>query len=214
MASSIALSSSFVSLRNNLKEASSSVSRAQRLPIIRAEAGPVQSVSSSVSKRSLVATLISLGAITFSPLPSLALLDADEDELLLERVKRDRKSKILKRESLGSYKNEEASLQKAIFKLSYTGQAIDESDFARASVLLGSGPEGLWVAELGDAVKKVTSSAEEQEAANTLTTSIGALQSAVLKDDVDGAKGAFVTAADALELFAKLTGLAPELRGL
>ena len=37
---------------------------------------------------------------------ALALLDEDDDDTLLERIKADKKSKIQKRKSLGSYKNE------------------------------------------------------------------------------------------------------------
>lgn len=148
-----------------------------------------------------------------TPKEAIALLDLDEDEELLEKVKQGRKSKILKRESLGTYKSEAATVQKAVYKLGFAGQALDESDFARASVVLGSGLESGWTKDLTDALDKVSSNAEEKAIASSFSSSLESLQAAVLKDDVDGAKGAYVKSVTTLEKWTSLTGLLAEIQG-
>lgn len=153
---------------------------------------------------------VSLGALlSFSVKPAMALLEADDDDELLEKIKQGRKNKIQKRESLGTYKNEAASVQKAVYKLGFAGQALDESDFAAASVVLGAD----WTKEISDALAKVSSNAEERDVASTFTSSLGSLQAAVLKDDVDGAKGAYVQTVTSLEKWTALTGLLEEIQG-
>lgn len=143
----------------------------------------------------------------------MALLETDDDEELLEKIKQGRKSKIQKRESLGTYKSEAASVQKAVYKLGFAGQALEDSDFATASVVLGSGSESGWTKDIADALAKVSSNAEEEEVARTFTSSLGSLQAAVLKDDVDGAKGAYVQTVTSLEKWTTLTGLLDEIQG-
>lgn len=59
---------------------------------------------SKISRRTVASSILLLPFLTSSK--AFALLEEDDDEELLLRVKRDRKSKIEKRESLGSYKSE------------------------------------------------------------------------------------------------------------
>eukprot|EP00850_Spirogloea_muscicola_P000402 SM000001S04804 [mRNA] locus=s1:2261449:2268312:- [translate_table: standard] len=143
-----------------------------------------------------------------------AILEADDDEDLLERIKGERRGKIAKRQTLGEYKSEAASVQKAVYKLSRTGQALDEADYGTASRVLGASLDADWVAELRAALAKVTSNDEEQKQAEEISSALGALQTAVLKDDVEGACSAFLASAGALEKWSSLTGLNLELQGL
>jgi len=144
---------------------------------------------------------------------ALAILENDDDDELLEKVKRDRKAKIEKRSSLGQYKGQEAMVQKAVYKLSSVGKAIDEGDYAAATLVLGASMDTDWLKDLASATSTVSSSAAEKEAASTLTSSLASLQSAMLQDDGESAKKSFVVSAEALEKWSRLTGLFAELQG-
>lgn len=167
----------------------------------------------SFSRRALAASVAAIApAIVVSN--AWAILEQDEDDELLAKVKKDRRSKIEKRTSLGSYKGEAASVQRGVYRLSKAGKAIDESDFATASTVLGASLSTEWVVELKSALSRVGTSQEEQSEAQTFSSSLGSLQAAVLKDDVDLAKKQFVSAASSLEKWVRLTGLSEEILGL
>ncbi|KAI5061163.1 hypothetical protein GOP47_0023668 [Adiantum capillus-veneris] len=151
--------------------------------------------------------------LSFNP-AALALLEADDDEELLEKVKEDRKKKIKRRGEINSFKEETASLQAAIYQLSKAGQALDGNDFSAARKILGESPSEGWIADVEKALSKVSSSAEEQGEAKVFSSSLANLQMAVSKQDIDLSKSAFVKSAGALEKWSFLTGFAEQLKGL
>lgn len=151
--------------------------------------------------------------LSFNP-AALALLEADDDEELLEKVKEDRKKKIKRRGEISSFKEETASLQVAINQLSKAGQALDGNDFPGASKALGKSLSEGWITNVEKALTKVSSSAEEEDEAKLFSSSLASLQTAVSKQDMDSSKSAFVKSAEALEKWSFLTGLAEQVKGL
>lgn len=141
-------------------------------------------------------------------------MEADDDDQLLEKVKEDRKRKIQKRGELNSYKDETASIQNAIYELSKAGQALDGNDFSGASKVLGQSLDVAWIADAKTALSKVSSSREEESEVELFSSAISSLQSAVLKEDINSSKSAFVASAGALEKWSYLTGFAEQLKGL
>eukprot|EP00475_Leptophrys_vorax_P040622 TRINITY_DN75623_c0_g1_i1.p1 TRINITY_DN75623_c0_g1~~TRINITY_DN75623_c0_g1_i1.p1 ORF type:complete len:251 (+),score=18.09 TRINITY_DN75623_c0_g1_i1:80-754(+) len=187
---------------------------APRLPTlaVRCEQSTTEAVDVSRRGFSMAAAALVLGAVTPAviPAPAVALLDADDDAELLERIKRERKEKIELRESRGSYKNEEADIQAAVYGLSKVGQALEAGDLSGASAALGSG----WLAKADAAIAKISVSDGEKDLAAVFQSSTGAITSAVSASDIVGAKRAFLASALALEGWAKQAGLAGELKGL
>ncbi|KAG6551999.1 hypothetical protein Mapa_006305 [Marchantia paleacea] len=143
--------------------------------------------------------------------PACALLEADDDDSLLEKVKGDRQKRLQKRGAVVSYKKEAESIQKAVYELSKAGQALDSSDFSTASAVLGS---NAWIVEVKAALSTVSKSAEEQSEADTFGTALASLQSAVSAKDTEGSKSAFVASASALEKWSSLTGFSEQIKGL
>lgn len=172
-----------------------------------------------VSRRELLsATAASASAsgvllLSLSP-AALALLEADDDDQLLEKVKEDRKKKMKKRGEVNSLKEETASVQAAVYQLSQAGQALDGEDFSAASKALGGNLNEAWITDVEKALSKVSSSEEEQSEVEVFSTALASLQSAVIKQDLDLSKSAFVKSAGALEKWSYLTGFAEQLKGL
>eukprot|EP00246_Nothoceros_aenigmaticus_P008088 TRINITY_DN22575_c0_g1_i1.p1 TRINITY_DN22575_c0_g1~~TRINITY_DN22575_c0_g1_i1.p1 ORF type:complete len:217 (-),score=52.28 TRINITY_DN22575_c0_g1_i1:253-903(-) len=146
--------------------------------------------------------------------PAFSILEADEDDTLLEKVKADRQKKIKKRVEIKSgFQKETESVQAAVYELSKVGQALDGSDFAAADSVLSSRDKG-WIADVETALSKVSSSPEEEGEAQNFTSALAQLQSAVSKQDPDDSKKAFFVSASALERWSTLTGLSNQLKGL
>ncbi|GMH04534.1 hypothetical protein Nepgr_006374 [Nepenthes gracilis] len=143
-----------------------------------------------------------------------AILEADDDEELLERVKKDRKKRIERQGVINSYKKETAYLQDLVYKLSKVGQAIENSDLNEASSVLGQSTEADWIQKANSAFTKLSSSPEEKAEVDTFNSSIGKLISSVVKKDMNVSKMAFVSSASALEKWTALTGLSEQLKGL
>eukprot|EP00250_Pteridium_aquilinum_P011788 c20303_g1_i1 orf=211-864(+) len=168
-----------------------------------------------VNRRQVLLSVASAAGLLLSFDPAaLALLEADDDEQLLEKVKEDRKKKIKRRGEINSFKEETASLQAAIYQLSKAGQALDGNDFSGASKALGESPSEGWIVNVEKALSKVSSSAEEQDEAKLFSSSLASLQTAVSKQDLDTSKSAFVKSAGALEKWSFLTGFSEQLKGL
>nr|KJB06285.1 hypothetical protein B456_001G043000 [Gossypium raimondii] len=66
-----------------------------------------------------------------------AILEADDDEELLEKVKKDRKKRLERQGVISSSGQEKGYLQDVVYKLSEIGQAIDNNDLSTASSVLG-----------------------------------------------------------------------------
>ncbi|KAH7290820.1 hypothetical protein KP509_30G065600 [Ceratopteris richardii] len=176
---------------------------------------PYLATNKDASTRRQVLTAVTACGL-FLPLNNVAfaLLEADDDEELLEKVKEDRKKKIKRRGEINSFKEETAYLQAAVYQLSRTGQALDANDFSAASKLLGGSLSEGWIANAEQALSKVSSSAEEQNEASVFSASLASLQTAVSKQDMDLCRSAFVESANALEKWSFMTGFADQLKGL
>ncbi|CAI5969544.1 unnamed protein product [Closterium sp. NIES-65] len=167
--------------------------------------------TADVSRRGFsMAAVALLIAPAMAASPAHALLEADDDTDLLERMKRERKEKIELRESRGTYKAEEADIQAAVYGLSKVGAALEAGNSSAAAAELSAG----WVAKADAAISKISRSDAEKSLAADFQSAIAALQSAAGASDVKGAKKAFLAAASALESWAKTAALDGELLGL
>ncbi|XP_020099334.1 thylakoid lumenal 16.5 kDa protein, chloroplastic isoform X4 [Ananas comosus] len=136
-----------------------------------------------------------------------AILEADDDEQLLERVKQDRKIRLQRQGVISSSGEETGYLQELVYKLSKVGQAIENDDLPAASSVLGPNADAEWVQQL-------SSSPEEKVEVETFNSSLASLFTSVGKRDVESSKMAFVSSAAALEKWIGLTGLVSQLKGL
>lgn len=143
-----------------------------------------------------------------------AVLEAEDDLELLEKVKQDRKKRIERQAIINSSKKETGYLQDLVYKLRKIGQAIDNNDLNTASSVLGSSTDTDWLKNANSAFSKLTSSPEEKAEVDVFNSSISELISSVAKKDMELSKIAFVSSASALEKWTALTGLVDKLKGL
>ncbi|KAK8660891.1 hypothetical protein V6N13_051798 [Hibiscus sabdariffa] len=143
-----------------------------------------------------------------------AILEADDDEELLEKVKKDRKKRLEKQGVISSLGKEKGYLQDLVYKLSQIGQAIDKNDLSAASLVIGGSTDTEWVKNASIAFNKLSSSPEEKTQVETFNSSIASLISSVTENNVESTKVAFVESATALEKWTNLTGLTGQLKGL
>ncbi|CAK7345470.1 unnamed protein product [Dovyalis caffra] len=84
-----------------------------------------------------------------------AILEADEDDELMEKVKRDRKKRLERQGVISSANKEKGYLQDLVYKLSKVGQAIDNNDLSTAGSVLGGSTAADWVQKANIAFTKV-----------------------------------------------------------
>ncbi|KAJ4839229.1 hypothetical protein Tsubulata_007761 [Turnera subulata] len=196
---------------------------------------PPSSPSFSIKRRSLSVAFIA--SLTFSlagrgnsRTANAAILEADDDVELLERVKKDRQKRIERQGAINSASKEKGYLQDVVYKLSKVGQAIDNNDLSAASSELGGSTNTDWVQRANQAFTKLSSSPEEKTQVDTFNSSLASLISSVLdlcyatsvdnfpfavtSKDIKSSKTAFVSSATAFEEWTNLTGLVSELKGL
>ncbi|KAK9269087.1 hypothetical protein L1049_000855 [Liquidambar formosana] len=171
-----------------------------------------------LTKRSLsicltTALLFSVAAKGYSE-ANAAILEADDDEELMEKVKKDRKKRLERQGVISSSNKETAYLQELVYKLSKVGQAIDNNDLSAASSVLGPSTDVDWVQKANTAFRKLSSSPEEKTEVDTFNSSLSSLISSVIRNDVESSKIAFVSSATAFEKWTTLTGLVSQLKGL
>lgn len=171
-----------------------------------------------ISKRGLSISLTSLFLLSFTgntnTNANAAILEADDDLELLEKVKQDRKKRIEKQTVLNSSNKDKEYLQDVIYKLSKVGQAIENNDLPSAGLILGQTPDVDWLKRANVALSQLSSSAEEKSQVDTFNTSLTSLYSSVTKNDIEASKSAFVDSASAFEKWTTLTGLVGQLKGL
>uniref|UniRef100_A0A2P2LHQ4 Thylakoid lumenal 16.5 kDa protein n=1 Tax=Rhizophora mucronata TaxID=61149 RepID=A0A2P2LHQ4_RHIMU len=143
-----------------------------------------------------------------------AVLEADDDEELLERVKKDRKKRLERQGVISSSIKETGYLQDLIYKLSKVGQAIENNDLSAAGSVLGGNTDTDWVQKANIAFTKLSSSPEEMTEVDTFNSSLASLISSVTRNDIESSKVAFVSSASAFEKWTTLTGLDAQLKGL
>ncbi|XP_045829213.1 thylakoid lumenal 16.5 kDa protein, chloroplastic [Trifolium pratense] len=175
-------------------------------------------VNPSVTKRgisisfvtSLVLSLTGKGLFD----ANAAILEADDDVELLEKVKKDRKKRLEKQGVISSSTKETGYLQDLVYKLSEVGQAIEKNDLTSAGSVLGKGKDTDWVQKANIALNKLSSSPEEQSEVDAFNSSLASLVSSVAQNDAESSKIAFVSSAAAFEKWTSLTGLVGKLKGL
>ncbi|VVB07017.1 unnamed protein product [Arabis nemorensis] len=143
-----------------------------------------------------------------------AILEADDDEELLEKVKQDRKKRIERQAVINSAVKEKGYLQELVYKLSKVGQAIENNDLPAAGLVLGKGTDTEWVKTVNSAFTKLSSSPEENTEVETFNSSLASLITSVNKNDIESSKLAFVSSASAFEKWTTLTGLLEQLKGI
>ncbi|XP_073220109.1 thylakoid lumenal 16.5 kDa protein, chloroplastic isoform X2 [Cicer arietinum] len=87
-----------------------------------------------------------------------AILEADDDVELLEKVKKDRKKRLEKQGVISSSTKEKGYLQDLVYKLSEVGQAIEKNDLTSVGSVLGRGIDTDWVQKANIALNKVANS--------------------------------------------------------
>ncbi|KAF5459172.1 hypothetical protein F2P56_023150 [Juglans regia] len=174
--------------------------------------------STNLTKRSLSISFITSFGFLFSAkdwsAANAAILEADDDVELLEKVKKDRKKRIEKQGVISSSNKETGYLQDLVYKLSKVAQAIDNNDLSTASSVLGGSSNTEWVKNANIAFTKLSSSPEEKTQVDTFNSSLVSLISSVTRNDVESSKLAFVASANAFQKWSALTGLVGQLKGL
>ncbi|CAA7038372.1 unnamed protein product [Microthlaspi erraticum] len=143
-----------------------------------------------------------------------AILEADDDEELLEKVKQDRKKRIERQAVINSAVKEKGYLQDLVYKLSKVGQAIEKNDLPAAGLVLGKGTDSEWVKTVNSAFTKLSASPEENTEVEAFNSSLASLITSVNKNDIESSKLAFVSSASAFEKWTTLTGLLAQLKGI
>ncbi|KAI9117156.1 hypothetical protein K1719_011322 [Acacia pycnantha] len=171
-----------------------------------------------VTKRTLSLSFLTSFVLSFTGKGSsdanAAILEADDDEELMEKVKKDRKKRLERQGVINSSKKEKEYLQDVVYNLSKVGQAIENNDLTTASSVLGGSTNTEWVQKANVALNKLSSSPEEKDAVDIFNSSLATLISSVSKNDVESSKLAFVSSASAFEKWTTMTGLFEQLKGL
>ncbi|EEF35210.1 Thylakoid lumenal 16.5 kDa protein, chloroplast precursor, putative [Ricinus communis] len=171
-----------------------------------------------ISKRSLSVCFITSFVFSLTSRgnssANAAILEADDDEELLEKVKKDRKKRIERQGVISSSNKEKGYLQDVVYKLSKVGQAIENNDLTTANSVLGGTTDTDWVQKANLAFDKLSSSPAEKNQVDTFNSSLASLISSVVRNDIESSKTAFVSSATAFETWTTLTGLVAQLKGL
>ncbi|GKD91966.1 thylakoid lumenal 16.5 kDa protein, chloroplastic, partial [Tanacetum coccineum] len=131
-----------------------------------------------ISKRSLSISLASLFLVSLSGNnANAAILEADDDFELMEKVKQDRKKRIEKQTVLNSSNKDKEYLQAVIYKLSKVGQAIENNDLPSAGSVLGQTTDADWLKKANAALSQLSSSPEEVSQVETFNSSLTSLYS-------------------------------------
>ncbi|XP_058760218.1 thylakoid lumenal 16.5 kDa protein, chloroplastic [Vicia villosa] len=176
-------------------------------------------VNPSVTKRGISISFVSSLVLSLTGKglfdANAAILEADDDLELLEKVKKDRIKRLEKQGVISSSTKETGYLQDVVYKLSEVGKAIEKNDLTTAGSVLGSGKDTSdWVQKANIALNKLSSSPEEKTEVDTFNSSLASLVSSVAQNDVKSSKTAFVSSAAAFEKWTSLTGLVGKLKGL
>ncbi|KAL3623902.1 hypothetical protein CASFOL_032718 [Castilleja foliolosa] len=179
------------------------------------------SIVMTSSRRSICLKLITTATTTYALISSLAadkanaaILEAEDDEELLEKVKNDRKKRLEKQGFISSSAKETACLQDLVYKLSEIGKAIEKNDLSAASSVLGSDKDTKWIQKVNSAFNKLSSSDDEKTEIDAFNSAFSSLISTVAEKDIEGSKVAFVGCASAFEKWTVLSELAGQLKGL
>lgn len=143
-----------------------------------------------------------------------AILEAEDDEELLQKVKMDKKKRVERQGLISSSGKETENLQDLVYKLSRVGEAIEKNDLPAASGVLGHDLKTDWVKNAYSALDKFSISPKEKAEVDAFNSSLASLISSVEKNDLKASRVAFVASAGAFEKWTVLTGLAGELKGL
>jgi len=151
--------------------------------VVRAEAQKVHEIS-ALSRRKLGMGLV-FAAPLLTSLPAQALIDYDEDDELLSKIRADRKAKV--QEELiseatfvkeGGFKakgfdTELVYVQKAINRLSKAGAYLKDGQASDMSGVIGG---GAWVSDLKKATNAISRTDEAKETAAGMYSGINNLQ--------------------------------------
>lgn len=187
----------------------------RRSGVARCAQGSSEAAKAGVVSRRQAAFALVAGGLVLPVAPmARALLEADDDDSLLEKVKEDKRKRIQKRSTaINDFIKESGFVQTAVYKLSEAGQAIDGGDFSKATAVLAQ-QNSDWIRDIQAALKKVSSSSDEVAVADTFRSSLTSLQAAVKSGDSNSSRTAFIASAEALDKWARLTGLAEKVVGL
>lgn len=182
------------------------------------EASSADVNSSPWSRRGVSITVLAATTLLFGHKgrseANAAILEADEDQELLEKVKKDRKKRLERQGVIKSSNNETALLQDLVYKLSKVGQAIEKEDLTVASSVLGPGIDTKWVQKVNFALNQLSSTGEEKVEVDNFNINLASLIASVDKNDIPTAKASFVAVASAFKKWATLAGVVQQLKGI
>ncbi|KAF5194543.1 Thylakoid lumenal 16.5 kDa protein [Thalictrum thalictroides] len=143
-----------------------------------------------------------------------AILEAEDDLELLERVKKDKQKRIERQELVSASPTETAYLQELVYKLGKVGQAIKDNKLSVASSVLGSTTNADYIKQVNRAFTKLSSSPEEKTEVDTFNSALASLITSVSQRDIKSSKIAFVSSVVSFEKWTTSAGLVGQLQGL
>ncbi|EPS60276.1 hypothetical protein M569_14527 [Genlisea aurea] len=171
-------------------------------------------VGECVCRRSIFVGIAAALILKRKPPANAAVLEAEDDVELLEKVKKDRKKRIDRQGLISSSAKETGYLQDLVYKLSRVGQAIEGNDLSQVSSVLGRTKDSEWLQNVNAALSKFSSSEEEKTEVDAFNSSLASLISFVSGNDIESSKVVFVESATAFVKWAALSGLGDKLKGL
>ncbi|PIA42416.1 hypothetical protein AQUCO_02000101v1 [Aquilegia coerulea] len=198
---------------NNVKKSNSSI-----MTQCKAISESVRLISPILTKRSLtinfttILTLSLAGKGFFDA--NAAILEAEDDLELLEKVKKDKQKRIERQELFSASPTETAYLQELVYKLGKVGQAIQDNKLSVASSVLGPTINADYIKQANRAFSKLSSSPEEKTEVDTFNSALASLITSVSQRDITSTKIAFVSSVVSLEKWTTLAGLIGQLKGL
>ncbi|KZV18877.1 hypothetical protein F511_31716 [Dorcoceras hygrometricum] len=177
------------------------------------DANPPAWTRRGVSITVVAATTLLFGG--YKGLPEAnAIIEGDDDKELLDRVKEDRKKRLVKLGTIKSSDNETALLQDLVYKLGKIGKAIDKEDLSSAYSLLGPGIDTNWVQKVNFALNQLSTTGDERVEIDNININLAALIASLDKNDIPTAKYSYLAVGDAFKKWAQLTGLDQQLKGI
>merc|ERR1719183_467442 len=214
-----ALSTSRTSLvQTRVAAASTRTAGIRAVATVRCEASKA---APQLSRRAMAAAVaLAVPAAWISP--AGALIDYDEDDELLAKVRADRKAKVqsellLERNLVTDegFKDKKfgaqtAVVQKTVYRLSKAGSLLAAKDTAALGDVLG----GDWPAQLKVATATLSLTPTAKTAADTVAVSAATLQKAVGGKKEGEIKSSYLAAVTAIEAWCAESGLDSSIKGL
>jgi hypothetical protein len=206
--------------------AAAAAARPQRLAAPVASAAPrddlVPAAAAAVLPRRALAGMLAAAPVLFSAASALALIPDDDDEDLIEKARANRKSRLANEKAAEkdfarsegfvdrSLEKSLVAVQLTINALAATGAGLSAGDLTAASSALGFS----LASDFEAAAKAVSDTDDLLAKASAAGASLTALQRVAGGGSLVEAKKGFISAVDAVEVWAAAAGVKSALKGL